>query len=73
MSITEELVRPPLGALTVPRFLEFELRTDPASNMTDYWTTKLNEDKDYITFRFYLFLLKVRFLFGSHMVSTTTT
>ena len=38
------------GALSVPRFLEFELRTDPETNNTDYWTTKLNEDKDYITF-----------------------
>ena len=37
------------GALSVPRFLEFELRTDP-NGTTDYWTTRLNEDKDYITF-----------------------
>ena len=36
------------GAVNVPRFFEFELHT--RGNVTDYWTTALNEDQDYITF-----------------------
>lgn len=36
------------SAGNIPRFLEFHLKT--IDNKTDYWTTPLNEDQDYITF-----------------------
>eukprot|EP00095_Tigriopus_kingsejongensis_P000943 maker-scaffold360_size197209-snap-gene-0.39 protein:Tk00943 transcript:maker-scaffold360_size197209-snap-gene-0.39-mRNA-1 annotation:"fmrfamide receptor-like isoform x1" len=36
------------SSVNIPRFLEFHLKT--IDNKTDYWTTPLNENQDYITF-----------------------
>lgn len=37
------------GGLNIPKFLEFELQATEGGNSTDYFTTVLNEDQDYIT------------------------
>ena len=39
--------------LKLPRFLSFKLITIDAINVTEYWTTSIMEDPDYIRFSSY--------------------